>query len=150
MSRTRNSLVRAIVTTDKPCESGNRLMSDLRIVIRDQNVGKISYNAADANILMTASFACETMECALADRRNGIAQSTAEDIRRKIAGVVIQKEQAEPAHRRIRIAKCSRLYCGGRNLLPYTRLSFLRQRRPSVNKIMREFKVRSPHPLNPI
>jgi hypothetical protein len=43
-SRTRNGLVRAAVTTDEPCESGNRLMPDLRTPIRGQNVGETSYN----------------------------------------------------------------------------------------------------------
>jgi len=93
-SRTPNGLVRAIVTTDESCESGNRLMPHLRIVIADENVGEISYNVADANILMTAPLAGEAMQGTLADRPNGVAQSTTEDVRRKIAGVVIQQEQA--------------------------------------------------------
>jgi hypothetical protein len=144
-SRTRNGLVRATVTTDEPCESGNRLMPDLGTPIRGQNLGEIGYNVADANLLIAAPLAGEAVQRTLADRRNGIAQSTAKNARREIVRVVIQKEQAASTHRRIRMAECSRLYGDDRNLLPDTCSSFLRERGPSVDEIIRELEVRSRH-----
>jgi hypothetical protein len=144
-SRTRDGLVRAIVTTDEPCESDNRLMPDLRTLIRGQNVGEISYNVADENFLITAPLARQTVQGTLADRRNRIVQSTAEDVRREIVGVAIQKGQAESTYRRIRMAECSRLYGGDGYLLPDTRSSSFRERGPSMNEIIRELEVRSCH-----
>jgi len=99
MDRTRNDLAGASITINKPCEGRNRLVTHLGIGIRGHNLNEISYDIDYANVLVTAPLASETMEGTLADGRDRVAQSTAKDVRRHIAGVMIQKEQAEPAHR---------------------------------------------------
>ncbi len=99
MGRTRNGLSGASITLNKPCEGGNRLVTHLGIAIRGHNLNEVSHDIGDANILVTAPLASETMEGTLADGRDGVAQSTAKNVRRHIAGVMIQKEQAETTHR---------------------------------------------------
>jgi len=99
MGRTRNGLAGASITINKPCEGRNRLVTHLGIGIRGHNLNEISYDIGDANILVTAPLASKTMEGILADGRDRVAEGTAKDLRRHIAGVMIQKEQAETAHR---------------------------------------------------
>jgi hypothetical protein len=99
MGRTRNGLAGAAIATDKPGEGGNRLVTHLGIGIRGYNLDEVSYDIGDANILVTAPLASEPMEGTLADGRDGVAQSTSKDVRRRIAGVMIQQEQAKTTHR---------------------------------------------------
>jgi hypothetical protein len=99
MGRMRNGLGGSSITINKACEGSNRLVTHLGIGIRGHNLNEVGYDIGDANILVTAPFASETMEGTLADGRDRVAQSTAKDFRRHIAGVMIQKEQAETAHR---------------------------------------------------
>jgi hypothetical protein len=99
MGRTRNGLAGATITTDKPCEGGNRLVTHLGIGIGGHNLNEVSHDIGDANILVTAPFASETMESTLADGWDRVAQSAAKDARRHIAGVMVQKKQAETTHR---------------------------------------------------
>jgi hypothetical protein len=54
---------------------------------------------------------------------------------------MIQKEQAEAPHRQIRMAERGGLHGGDRHLLAQTRSAFLREREPSVDKIIRDFEV---------
>jgi hypothetical protein len=96
---TRNGLSRTSITINKTCEGRYRLVTHLGIGIRGHNLNEVSYDIGDANIIVTAPLASETMEGTLADGRDGVAQSTAKDVRRHIAGVMIQKEKAETTHR---------------------------------------------------
>jgi hypothetical protein len=54
---------------------------------------------------------------------------------------MIQKGQADAPHRKIRMAESSDLYRGDRNLLAETRSAFLRERKPPMDKIIRDFEV---------
>jgi hypothetical protein len=101
----RNGWVGATITADKPCEGGNRLVTHLGVGITGHNLNEVSYDIGDANILVTAPLASEPMEGPLADGHDGVAQSRAKDARRHIAGVMIQKEQAETAHRWTRMTE---------------------------------------------
>jgi hypothetical protein len=143
MCRTRDGFAGATVTTDKPCERGHRPMPDLYVVIGGQNLDEIRHNIGSTNILMTASLASETVQRALADGRDGIAQRTAKRVRRHVACIMIQKEQAERTHRRIRVAERSHLQGSDRNLLAEPRSTFLRKRSPSMGEIVRDFEVKS-------
>jgi len=96
---TRNGLAGATITTDKAREGGNRLMTHLGIGIRSHNLDEVSYDIGDANILVTAPLASEPVERTLADGRDAVAPGTAKDVRRQIAGVMIEKEQAKTTHR---------------------------------------------------
>jgi hypothetical protein len=98
LGRMGNDLAGATVTTDKPCEGGNRLVTHLGIGIGGHNLNEVSHDIGYANILVTAPFASATMESTLADGRDRVAESTAKDVRRHITGVMIQKEQAETTH----------------------------------------------------
>jgi hypothetical protein len=93
-----NGFAGAAVATHESREGGDRLVTDLGIAIRIQNLNKVSYNIADANILVTAPLTAETMESALANGRDGVAQSHAKSVRGRVAGVMIQKGYAEAAH----------------------------------------------------
>jgi len=59
--RTCNGFAGAAVAIDKPCKSGDRLVTHLWIGIRGQNLNEVSYNVGNANIVVTASLASETM-----------------------------------------------------------------------------------------
>ena len=136
-----NRFAGATVTTDKQSEGGNRLVTHLGIGIGGQNINEVSYNIGDANVFVTAPLAGETMESTLADGRDRITQSPAKCVRGRIAGVMIQKEKAEAPHCQIRMAECGSLDSGDGNLLAQTRSAFLREREPSVDKIIRDFEV---------
>lgn len=144
-SRTRNGFAGAGITTNKPCERSNRLVPDLCIAIRGQNLGEISYYIGHEDIFVRARLTRETVESTLADRRHGIAQGTTKRIRRNVACVMIKQEQAEPAHAQIRVAQCGQLNSRDRNLLAEPRSPFLRKRCPSMDKITRDFEVCSRH-----
>jgi hypothetical protein len=81
MGRACNSFTSATVTADESCKGCYRLMPYLSIRISCQNLNEVSYNVGNADILVTASLTGETMKSTLADRRNGVAQSTTKDIR---------------------------------------------------------------------
>jgi len=99
IGRTPKGLSGASITINKPCEGRDRLVTYLGIGIGGHNLNEVSDDIGDANILVTAPLASETMEGTLADGRDGVAQSTTKNVRRYIAGVMIQKEQAETTHR---------------------------------------------------
>ena len=92
MRRTCNGIGSATVTVDKPREGRDRLVPDLGVQIRCQSLNDISHNLGNADILMTAPLTSEPVESTFADRADGIAQSTTKDVRRHIAGVMIQEE----------------------------------------------------------
>ena len=139
-----NCFAGAAVATHKSRECGDRLVTNLGVGIRGQNLNKIGYNMGDANIAVTAPLAGETMESAFADGRDGVAQSKPKGVRRRVAGVVIQKGKTEAPHRRIRMAKRRDLHGGNGNLLAQTRSAVLTEREPSVDKIICDFEI-SPH-----
>src|SRR5215471_17865576 len=62
MGRTHNGLAGTTITTHKPCQGGNRLVTHLGIGIRGHNLNEVSYDIGDANILVTAPLASETVE----------------------------------------------------------------------------------------
>jgi hypothetical protein len=144
-SRTGNGFARASVTGDEPRERGNHLVPNLCVVIGGQKLDEISYYLGNADIFVTARLARETVKSTLADRRHGIAQGTPKGVRRNVACVMIQQEQAEPTHSQIRVAQCGHLNGGDRDLLTEPRSAFLRKRRPSMDKVTREFEIRSHH-----
>jgi len=132
------------VATHESRKGGNRLVTDVGVAIRAQNLSEVSYNVGHANVLVTAPFAGETMESALTDGRDGVAQSLAKGACRCVTGVMIQKGQADAPHRYIRMAECGGLHRSDRHLLAKTRPAFLAEREPSMDKIIRDFEV-SPH-----
>src|SRR5215831_5395797 len=144
-SRTRNGFACASVAADEPRERGNRLVPDLCIAIRGQNLDQIGNHIGNADILVTARFARETMKSTLADRRHRIVQSAAKRVRRNVACVMIQKEQAEATHPQIRVAKCGHLNSCDRNLLCEPLSATLRKRGPSMDKVTCGFEARSHH-----
>jgi hypothetical protein len=150
-SSSRNGFAGASITTEEPRERSNRLVPDLCIAIRGQNLGEISYYLGHEDIFVTARFARETVKSTLADRRHGIVQGTTKSIRRNVACVMIKQEQAEPAHAHIRVAQCGQLNSRDRNLLAEPRLPFLRKRRPFMDKITRDFEgpFASSHSVRP-
>jgi hypothetical protein len=122
-------------------------VADLGVGITGQNFNEVSHNIGDANIPVMAPLAGETMESALADGRDRIAQSPAEGLRRCVAGVMIQKEKAEAPRRRIRMAERGGLHRGDRNLLAQTRPAFLPEREPSVDNSRLRGQFASLHPI---
>jgi hypothetical protein len=112
-----NGRAGAAVATHESCQGGDRLVADLCVGIRGHNLNEVSYNVTDANILVTAPLTAETMESALADGRDRIAQSHAKSVRGRVARVMIQKGWAEAPHRRIRMPERRGLYGGDGNLL---------------------------------
>src|SRR5262249_24528722 len=70
-------------------------------------------------------------------------QSTAKGARRHITCVMVEKEQANPAHRRIRVAERSHLHGGDRHLLADPRSAFPRECSPSTDEIICDLKVGS-------
>ena len=145
MRRTCNGIASTTVTVNKPREGCERLVPDLGVRIRCQNLDDIGHNLGNADILMTAPLTSEPVKSTLADRGDWIAQSTAKDVQRHIAGVMIQDEQAEAPHRQIRMAECSDLHGGDGKLPAETGTTLLRARNPSMNKIMGDFEVSSGH-----
>jgi len=81
MRRTCNGIAGATVTVDKPREGRDRLVPDLGVRIRRQNLNDISHNLGNADILVTAPLTGEPMKSTLADRGDRIAQSTTKDVR---------------------------------------------------------------------
>ncbi len=144
MGRPRNRFACAAVTIHKSRECSDRLVADFGVRIGGQNLSEVRYNIVDANIPVTAPFASETMESALADGRHGIVQSAAKRVRRRVARVMIQKEQAEAPHRRIRMTECRHLHGGDGHLLAETPAAVLAEREQSVDEIIRDFEV-GPH-----
>jgi hypothetical protein len=140
-----NGITSAAVTTHKQCEGGNCLVTNLSVGIGAQNLDEVGYDVGDANIVMAAPLAGEAMDSSPADRRDGITQGTAKGVRRRVAGVMIQKAQTAASHRQIRMAECRDLQGGHGDLIAETRSAFLREREPSVDKIMSDFKVTSCH-----
>src|SRR5262245_59914041 len=67
------------VTVDKPCQGHERLVPDLGVRIRCQDLTDISHNLGNADILMTAPLTGEPMKSTLADRGDRIAQRTTKD-----------------------------------------------------------------------
>lgn len=80
MCRPCNGIASTAVTTDKPCEGGNCLVTNLSAGIRGQNLDKVGYNIGDANILVAAPLTGEAVQSTLAGRRERIAQSTAKGV----------------------------------------------------------------------
>jgi hypothetical protein len=148
-SRTCNGFGYTSVAADETRESGNRLVPDLWIAIKRQNLDEISYHVGNADIFVTARLAGETVKSTFADRRHGIVQSAAKGVRRNIACVMIQQEQAEPTHSQVRVAQCGHLNSGDRNLFDDPRSTFLRKCCPSMDKITRDFEIRSHHLTSP-
>jgi hypothetical protein len=144
MGRPCNRFAGATVTSDKPRERDNRLVTDLGVGIRGQHFDEVSYNIADANIPVTAPLTGETMQSAVADRGDGIAQSLAKRVRGPVAGVMIQQEQAEAPHRQIRVTECCDLHSRDWHLPAERPTAFLREREPSMDKITRDLEV-GPH-----
>jgi hypothetical protein len=56
-----NGITSAAVTTDKPCEGGNCLVTNLSVGIGAQNLDEVGYNVGDANIVMAAPLTGEAM-----------------------------------------------------------------------------------------
>jgi hypothetical protein len=145
MGRICNGFARPTITTDKPGESGNRLVTNLSIWIGGQNLNEVGYNIGDAHIPETAPLTGETMQSTLADGRNGVTQSSAKDVRGRIAGVMIKKEQTEPPHRQIRVGERGELHRGEWDLLAQAPSAFFREREPSVDEIICDFEVGPRH-----
>ena len=144
-SRTRNGFACTSVTADEPRERGNRLVPNLWIAIKRQNLDEISYHVGNADIFVTARLAGETVKSTFADRRYRIVQSEAKRVRRNVACVMIQQEQAGPTHPHIRVTQGGDLNSGDWNLFAQPRPAFLRKRCPSMDKITRDFEIRSRH-----
>jgi hypothetical protein len=140
-----NGITSAAVTIDKPCEGGNCLVTNLSVGIGAQNLDEVGYDVGDANIVMAAPLTGEAMYSTSADGRDRIAQSTAKGVRGRVAGVTIQKAQTAASHRQIRMAECRDLQGGHGDLIAETPSAFLREREPSVDKIMSDFKVSPCH-----
>jgi hypothetical protein len=145
----RNRFAGATVASDKPRERDNRLVPDLGVSIAGQHFNEIGDNVGDANTCFTAPLTDETVHSALADGRDGILQCAAEGIRRRVARVMIQKEQAEAPHRRISVAECGDLNGGDRYLNAETGPAALAEREPPVDEIIRDFEVSSRHRASP-
>jgi hypothetical protein len=92
----------ASVAAEKASESGNRLVPDLGIAIRTQNRDEIGDDVSYANIIVTAPITGQTVKSTLAHCRHGILQSAPKGARRHITCVMVEKEQANPAQRRIK------------------------------------------------
>ncbi len=60
-TRTRNGFACATVAANKTCQSGNRLVPDLCVVITSQNLHEIGYNVDHTNILVTTPLTSETV-----------------------------------------------------------------------------------------
>jgi hypothetical protein len=58
---------------------------------------------------------------------------------------MIQKAQTEASRDKIRMAECRNLYSGHGDLIAETRSAFLRERKPSLDKIMSNFEVTPRH-----
>jgi hypothetical protein len=67
------------------------------------------------------------------------------NVRGHVAGVTIQKAQTEASHRQIRMVECRDLQSLHGDLIAETRSAFLREREPSVDKIMSDFEVTACH-----
>jgi hypothetical protein len=72
--RSRNRFAGATVTTEKTCEGDNCFVTHLSAGIGRKHFNEIGYDIGDANLTVTTSFTCYSMESALADERNWIAQ----------------------------------------------------------------------------
>ena len=145
MRRTCNGFASATVAADEPCKSRDRLVPDLGVRIRCQDLNDISHNLGNADILMPAPLTGKPMKSTLADRGDGIVQRTTKDVRRHVAGVMIQEEQAKAPHCQIRMAERSDLHRGEGKRPAETRTTLLRARHPSMNKIIGDFEVGSGH-----
>jgi len=143
MGRACNGFASATVTANKSGESCYRLMPYLSIRISCQNLNEVNYNLGIADILVTAPLTSKTMKSTLAHCRHGITQSTPKDSRRRVICVMVEKEQANPAQCRIRVAECSHLHGGDRHLLADPRSAFPRECSPSMDEIIRDLKVGS-------
>ena len=56
-----NGIASTAVTTDKPCEGGNCLVTNLGAGIRAQNLDEVGYNVGDANIFAAAPLTGEAV-----------------------------------------------------------------------------------------
>ena len=74
IGRTRNRFADATVTTVKPRESDNCFVTHLSVGVGRKHFNEIGYDIGDANLAVTASFTCYSMQRALADERNRIMQ----------------------------------------------------------------------------
>jgi hypothetical protein len=60
-TRGRNGFACATVTVNETRQGGNRLVPDLCVVIRGQNLREIGYNVGNTNILVTTPLTGETV-----------------------------------------------------------------------------------------
>src|SRR5262245_19501920 len=133
------------VTIEKPCKRGYCLVANLSVGVRLKDVDEVCYNVGNAKVLCATPLTGKTMQCNLAHRWHGIAESNAKYVPRGIAGVVVQQKQAGAPSGRIRMTKCGDLKGSNRYLAAVTSSPLLRKRVPSTDEIVRDFKVRTCH-----
>jgi hypothetical protein len=90
---TRDRFAGATVTTEKPSEGDNCLMTDLSVGIAGKHFNEIGYHFGDENVSVSTPFTRDSMKSAFANERDRITQCLAKGFERRVAGVMIQQEQ---------------------------------------------------------
>jgi hypothetical protein len=75
--RTGDGLAGTPVTIKKPWKRGYCLVANLNVGVRRKDADEVCYNVGSAKVLCAAPLTGKTMQCTLAHRWHGIAESKA-------------------------------------------------------------------------